>query len=216
MDTLILVLAAVLVGGLLFRYLLGRFVLSAHKPRLQHYFFAHRLLPQTIFADPVAVSMPLIITATDRAKPDGVELLETLWQQAHLDPVNEPALPWDATRYEVTCLSHPNNMVIVIPLPAPEHKAEAYFAAIVIDSPGMAAGRIRQLRYFVLELSAFRGGQPKTFLAEWSLKDPDDMSELDYQIHFEDVPPTIPAFLEKIETLLPAKLPVPGEAWNKK
>ena len=42
-------------------------------------------------------------------------------------------------------------MAIVVPLPEPINQAEAYYVVMVVDSPGMAAGHIRQLRYFVLE-----------------------------------------------------------------
>lgn len=186
-------------------YLGFRFGLIKRKPRIQHYVFAHKLLPRTLFDDPVGVVMPLVVTATDRSKPEGVELLRALWNEADVEREPHPVIEWDPSGYKVTCLSHPNNMVIVIPLPEPLHKAEAYYAVMVVDSPGMAVGHIRQLRYFVLEHLGMRGGLHKTYLSEWSPKGPE---ELEYKIHFENVQPTVPEVLSKIESLLPAKLPI--------
>ena len=184
-------------------YLGFRFGLIRRRPRIQHYVFAHKLLPRTLFDNPVGLVMPLVVTATDRSRPEGVELLRALWNDADVEPGVHPKIDWDPSGYLVTCLSHPNNMVIVIPLPEPLNKAEAYYAAMVVDSPGMAAGHIRQLRYFVLELMGMRGEHRKTCLSEWS---PKGSKELEYKIHFEDIQPSVPVLLSKIESLLPAKL----------
>jgi hypothetical protein len=83
------------------------------------------------------------------------------------------------------------------------NRAEAYYAVMVVDAPGMSAGKIRQLRYFVLEYVAMQKGQLRTYLAEWSPKDSED---LEYHIHAEDIPPSIPEVLKKIDSLLPKKL----------
>jgi hypothetical protein len=199
-----IILGVALIGVLLWFVLRSRSGMS-EKPRIQHYVFAHKLLPQTFFENPVGVVMPLIISATDRSKPDAAELLKALWQDSNVEAGAQP-IEWDPSAFEVTVLSHPNNTVAVIPLPPPLHKAEAHYVAMVFDGPGMAAGNIRQLRYFALEHSG--GDVPKTFLSEWSPGD----DELKYEIHFEDVEPTVAAFLEKIESLLPASLPLPGDA----
>ena len=200
-----IVLGLVLIGIWLWFILRSRSGMS-EKPRIQHYVFAHKLLPQTFFENPVGVIMPLIISATDRSKPEAVELLNALWQDSNVEAGAQP-IDWDPSAFEVTVLSHPNNTVAVIPLPPPLHKAEAHYVAMVFDGPGMAAGNIRQLRYFTLEHSG--GDVPKTFLSEWSAGKSDD---LEYEVHFEDVEPNVATFLEKIETLLPASLPIPGGA----
>ena len=150
------------------------------------------------------VVITLIRTATDRSHSEGVELLRALWNDADVDPAAHPKIDWDPSGYLVTCLLHPNNMVIVVPLPEPASKGEAYYVAMVADSPGMAAGNIRQLRYFTLEHGGSRRRQ-HTYLSEWSPKGPE---ELEYTIHFEDVPPLVPALLSKIESLLPDRLPI--------
>jgi hypothetical protein len=46
------------------------------------YDFAHKLLPRVFSDNPTGLVLPLIVTATDRSKPDGVDLMRALWNES--------------------------------------------------------------------------------------------------------------------------------------
>jgi hypothetical protein len=171
---------------------LGLFVVAvARLPRMHHWTFAHQLLPTQLFADPTSV-LDLLISPTG-ASEEGRRFLLQLWDQAGT------GVPPDGLAYSTEVLGHPNSTAFYIELPAPVKKPEAYFAAIVFDGPGLAAGNLRSLRYFVLEFHGFRDGSPKTLLGEWQDK---GQGSLAYADHGAGTAPTKDAFLARVQEIV--------------
>src|SRR5436190_2198872 len=152
--------------------------------RMQHYQFAHDVLPTQLFADPASVIVPLI--APDSSSPGGRELLLGLWEAAGQTSRDGIVVRSDGLDYTTDIFGHPNSTACLIQLPPPLKKPEAYFAAIVFDGPGLAVGTPRQLRYFVLEYHGEKNGAPKTLVGEWS---PKEDGKLQYSGHGSDTPP---------------------------
>ena len=127
------------------------------KPRLQHYLFAHKYLPDKLTESPQAV-------LTWLAGEKGVEHLKTRW--ALLPTIYQIAAedhvePNGIDRY----LLRPNedHTLIIIRFPEPIRMTEAYFASVLLNR------KKRIYRYFTLELSfSDQGGNiRKTVLGEW-------------------------------------------------
>jgi hypothetical protein len=169
-----------------------------HKPRLQFYMFVHRLLPELVFADAAGVVMPLVASATKRSDPQGVEMLRRIWAEADMsaDPADKVA--WDPKGFDVTVLENsPRTMVVVLPMPEPIKRAEAYHVVIAVDSVSMAVGEPTLLRYFVMELMSEKDGVKKTCLSEWRKGD----GELKYEL-IQEGGPELKWTMERIRELV--------------
>lgn len=164
--------------------------------RMQHYQFAHDVLPTQLFADPESVIMPLI--APDSTDPGGRDLLLALWEAAGETSRDGIVVLPDGLDYSADVFGHPNSTAFLIQLPPPLKKPEAFFAAIVFDGPGLAVGNLRQLRYFVLEYHGEKNGVPKTLVGEWSLKN----DKLKYSPHGSDTPPDLTAFTSRVREII--------------
>jgi hypothetical protein len=165
--------------------------------RMQHYQFAHDVLPTQLFADPASVIIPLI--APDSTSPGGRDSLLALWEAAGQTSGDGIVVPPDGLDYTTDVFGHPNSTACLIQLPQPLKKPEAYFAAIVFDGPGLAVGTPRQLRYFILEHHGDKNGTPKTLVGEWSLK---DNGKLKYSDHGSDTPPDMAAFTSRVREII--------------
>jgi hypothetical protein len=165
--------------------------------RMQHYQFAHDVLPTQLFADPASVIIPLI--APESANPGGRDFLLELWEAAGQTAGDGILVPPDGLDYSTDVFGHPNSTACLIRLPPPLKKPEAYFAAIVFDGPGLAVGTPRQLRYFVLEHHGEKNGSPKTLVGEWS---PKGEGKLTYASHGSDTPPDLAAFVSRVRQII--------------
>lgn len=165
--------------------------------RMQHYSFAHDVLPTQLFAAPTSVIIPLI--APETTKPGGRNLLLTLWEAAGQCSQDGIVVPPDGLDYTTDVFGHPNSTACLIQLPPPLKKPEAYFAAIIFDGPGLAVGAPRQLRYFVLEHHGDNNGAPKTLIGEWT---PKGDNKLKYSEHGSGTPPDLAAFTNKVRQII--------------
>ncbi len=145
--------------------------------RRHHYGFAHQVLRDLLFADPMR-----FFAALD--DPRGPELLRRAWREFGKqfpadDRVEIDGL--DCTKHELTSgLWCP---VILVTLPPPQEVAEAVYAAAVLGGDA---------RYFTLEHGiSLAGDTPRTVLCEW---------QRGTHLNYGDGPPATPAaFLAAIE-----------------
>jgi hypothetical protein len=96
------------------------------------------------------------IHAADRADFD--EFLNSLWTRVGEDLPPEDRVGPEGI--EVKKHTSPSQEVVVVALPRPEHGAEAYFVAVVVEPSGST-------RYFTLEHSWNLDDSPRTVLCEW-------------------------------------------------
>lgn len=168
-----------------------------HRARMQHYIFAHQLLPSQMFAQPESVLLPMI--SEKGFCPEGREHLLQFWQAAGENLSERDLVSHEGLTYSVEVLGHPNSTAYLVELPQPKMKPEAYFALMVFDAPGLCCGTIRQLRYFVLEHWGEENGLPKTHLGEWV---PKDNGSLKYVSHGSDIPPEKDMLMAKVEQII--------------
>ena len=165
--------------------------------RIQHYQFAHRLLPEQLFADPVAVLVPLV-SATGFSN-EGREHLLRFWEAAGQDCSGNHLVASDSLTYSMTVLGHPNSTAFLIELPPPVKKPEAYYVLIVFDAPGLTCGTVRHLRYFVLQYDGQKNGTPKTSMCEWK---PKADGKLEYVSLGEGPPPDKGEFMTRVQQII--------------
>lgn len=155
---------------------------DAHEDDLreQHYVFAHRLLPDRVFADPEGF-------ATIMRQPDARDWLVRLWERAGDEARGSNRPPLAADGLDVVI----DNDRVVVTMPPPEAPIEAYAATVV--------RRDARWRYLVLE----RLGGPwdaRAVLCEWL---PNDM-HLNHSLMTagtRDAPPRLNEFLALVENL---------------
>ncbi len=167
--------------------------------RMQHYVFAHQLMPAQMFAEPFAVLAPMV-DAKGFSKQGREHLLE-FWDAAGAGCSGKHLVPSDAVTYKMAVLGHPNSTAFLVELPPPVKKPEAYYVAMVFDSPGLAANRIRHLRYFTLEYHGIKNGTPKTWVSEWK---PEEDGGLEYVDHGEGPAPDKKEFLLRVQKIIKA------------
>ncbi len=133
-------------------------------PRDQHYLFAHRVVRDIFFKDPLSFLAFL-------ASPEGPGKLRGLWDAIGEDCAKQsgtPALSADGLRvHTVRIAGYP---AAVIELPEPRGITEAHFvAAILLVDP--AAERLPEkpsARYLTLEKGFHLEGGERTVLCEWA------------------------------------------------
>lgn len=135
---------------------------SDPRPRRQHYWFAHRLLPQVVFHDP-ARFLAAIAGGHD-------VILHRLWEQA---PADGPPIPPVGLGAAVVPVA--GRRCAVVAFPPPAGTVEAYFAGVV-EPAEAGTGPAGEWRYFVLEKStpasrqagaAVAAGGADAVLCEW-------------------------------------------------
>jgi hypothetical protein len=195
-------IALIILLGLVVLVIAFIFVARRGLARMQHYQFAHDLLPSELFANPASVILPLI--APDSATPGGRDMLLALWEEAGRRSGDGIVVPPDGLDYTTDVFGHPNATACLIQLPPPLKKPEAYFAAIIFDGPGLAVGAPRQLRYLVLEHHGDNNGTPRTLVGEWSAK---DNGKLTYSEHGTGIAPDMTSFAARVREIV-EKTPV--------
>lgn len=139
-------------------------------PRLTHYLFAHRYLPNEILHTP-AQFLRLA------RRPDAEEQLQHGWKltdfRASRQSKGAPPLAADGLRCEVRDV--PNYTIILVTLPKPERFAEAYFVAGLIGpAPPRRWGLFAvepTSHVFTLEHARPEAdGSPRTVLGAWDLR----------------------------------------------
>ena len=86
------------------------------------------------------------------------EFVGSLWSRIGDEfPVEERVQPVGIDVHKHTL---PSREIVVVVLPKPEHGAESYFVALVVEANGSA-------RYFTLEHSWNLDDSPRTVLGEW-------------------------------------------------
>ena len=178
-----------------------------HRARMQHYIFAHQLLPAQMFADPATVLVPMV-SETGYSEEGRAHLLQ-FWEAAGEGQSGDDVVRADGLTYSMEVLGHPNSTAFFVTLPPPVKKSEAHFVLMVFDAPGLCVGTPRQLRYFVLENYGERDGALKTQLGEWVAKDD---GSLKYADHGEGLPATKEAFMAKVEEIIRASGSQPAAA----
>jgi hypothetical protein len=182
----VLIGVVVLIG---IAWFLGLMFLRA---RMQHYVFAHQLLPGQLFDKPVAVLAPMV--SAEGFSAEGREHLLMFWEAAGEGFSGKDLVSPEALTYSMEVLGHPNSTAFFIPLPPPLKKTEAHFALMVFDAPGLCCDQVRHLRYFVLE----HYGET-TQLGEWVGKENGD---LEYKDHGGGLPPEKEPFLAKVQEII--------------
>jgi hypothetical protein len=163
--------------------------------REQHYTFAHRLLPQAIFSDPIAF-LDVI------SGPSGAEALREAWTQAG------PAfgMPPDGLAAETRVVGE--QVLVVITLPPPACTTEAYFVAAVLRArEAQDDGQEVEARVFTLEYSDPSDGVPDAerahgdravaLLCEWTATG-------EHRNHGQAVEPTVDRFVAAVMGCLAA------------
>lgn len=204
----VIVVVAIPVLMIVFRGIVGLIadivIARGGSQRMQHYAFAHVVLPYELFLSTDSIIFPLIKLDSSQ-NPDGRDFLVSLWDLAG-KPAGYGVVPPDGLDYTIEVFSHPNSTAFLIQLPMPMKKPEAYFAAIVCDLPGLATGKPRQLRYFVLEYHGEKNGAPKTLLGEWMRA---RNGGLKYAAHGSNTPPDMASFQRKVQEIIAASDSMP-------
>lgn len=187
----------IITGTLLFIVTIFFVASSFFRVRMQHYNFAHRLLPQEMFNGPADVLVPML--SAKGFSEEGREHLLGFWEAAgeRIPPKN--LVPADSLTYSMEVLGHPNSTAYLITLPPPLKKMEAYFALLVFDGPGLVCDKFRHLRYFVLEHRGLKNGVASASIGEWKPK-PD--GSLEYTDHGCGLPPDKQAFMSKVQQII--------------
>ena len=167
------------------------------RTRLQHYIFAHQLLPSQMFADPVTVLAPMV--SSNGYSDEGHSHLLEFWETAGEGLSEKDLASSDSLSYSMVMLGHPNAMAYLVTLPPPIKKTEAYFILMVFDAPGLACGKVRYLRYFILEYFGKKKEIPKTRIGEWI---PKENGNLEYVEHCSGIPPSKETFMEKVQQII--------------
>lgn len=205
MKVAILIILGVLVVGTI-AWVVGFIFFRA---RMQHYLFAHQLLPSQMFADPVTVLGPMA-SATGSSEEGRGHLLQ-FWEAAGEGHSGQDLVSPDSLTYSTEVLGHPNSTAYLVTLPPPAKKSEAHFALMVFDAPGLCCGTVRHLRYFVLEHHGQSNGMPKTLVGEWT---PKGDGSLKYADHGAGTPPDRESFLLRVEQIIEASGSQPKAASN--
>src|SRR4051794_7368698 len=95
------------------------------RARMQHYIFAHQLLPTQMFADPVRV-LGTLASGTG-SSDEGRAALHALWAAAGEGLSGEDVVSPEALTYSTEVLGHPNSTAYLVTLPPPVKKTEAHF-----------------------------------------------------------------------------------------
>ena len=170
-----------------------------YRARMQHYIFAHQLLPSQMFAEPTSVLAPMVSSTGFSA--DGREHLLKFWEAAGEGQSGNDLVNSDSLTYSMEVLGHPNSTAFLITLPPPQKKTEAHFALLVFDAPGLCCDAVRHLRYFVLEHYGEKNGTIKTNLGEWTAKDGGDLKYVD---HGTGTAPDKLAFMTRVQEIIEA------------
>jgi hypothetical protein len=166
------------------------------RARMQHYVFAHQTLPSSVFENHQVILTPLV-SAKGSSSEGRMHLLK-LWQVAAEGLPEQDLVSGDTLAYSMVVLGHPNSTAFFIQLPKAERKTEAHFSLIVFDAPGLSVGKVRHLRYFVLENYGEADGKPKTNLGEWVRKG----DGLKYVDHGKGTPADKAAFMAAVEKIV--------------
>lgn len=193
-------IAIFVVLGVLVACVVGWFIaFLRYRARMQHYIFAHQLLPSQMFAEPAAVLAPMV--SPTGFSSEGRDHLLRFWEAAGEGQTGGDLASPDALTYSMEVLGHPNSTAFFVELPPPEKKTEAHFALMVFDAPGLCHSTVRHLRYFVLEHYGQQNGAPKTQLGEWTSKDD---GSLKYADHGAGPPPEKEAFMARVQEIIEA------------
>ena len=127
------------------------------EPRLYHYIFAHRYLPEKLRENPSGVRMWL-------TGEKGVEHLKIRWgllRMAYKVNPDDYFEPEGMNRYILR--PTPNHTIIIVQFPPPKRMTEAFYGAIVFWPDN-------RYRYFTLELTEGMSpdGSPRTVVGEWA------------------------------------------------
>jgi hypothetical protein len=171
--------------------------LICYRARMQHYIFAHQLLPLQMFAEPVAVLAPML--SPTGFSPEGREHLLRFWEAAGEGHSDKDLVSPDELTYSMEVLGHPNSTAYFVTLPTPVKKTEAHFALMVFDAPGLCCDALRHLRYFVLEHYGQKNGVPKTQLSEWTPKEDGSLTHVD---HGTGTLPDKASFMARVQEII--------------
>ena len=168
-----------------------------YRARMQHYVFAHQLLPAQLFAEPLAVLAPMV--SPTGFSPEGREHLLRFWEAAGDGYGDKDLVAPDSLTYSMVVLGHPNSTAFLVTLPTPAKRTEAHFALMVFDAPGLCFNAVRHLRYFVLENYGQKNGIPKTQLGEWT---PTADGGLKYVDHGTGTPPDKASLMARVQEII--------------
>ena len=129
---------------------------------MQHYLFAHVLLPGELFAEP-GLFLETLLSPTGR-RPEGARFLTQVWAEAGVQATDRVTVSAEGLDYSSELLGTPRAMVYLVRLPTPQRIAEAHFVAVVFDSIAYMAEEDAAPRYFTLECSK---PETATVLGEW-------------------------------------------------
>lgn len=151
------------------------------KPRLHHYTFAHKALPDLLNSNPQEVLDLMGEHGLGKLKANWGILGMGIQAQGHeFVPDGEVHKMGDVVKGKdpfntENCLNRfvegltAECFAIIIQLPKPQRRAEAYFVAVVVWLDN--TGNYRDHRYFTLELTDIKdGNSPETVFCEWSAK----------------------------------------------
>jgi hypothetical protein len=171
------------------------------QPRMQHYMFAHDVVPRAVLADPVACLPHLLLNGLSVATKN--QLLVGWWDEAKQSAPLGAGIPLEQMKYRTEVLGHPNATAFVIEMPPVAKPREAIAIVVVADGPGLAAGKLRLTRYFTLE--ANKAGDAS--ISEWVQKAP---GKLGYREHVKHCGRDIGAFLESVQNIVHADGSMPA------
>jgi hypothetical protein len=165
--------------------------------RTLHYLFAHRVLPDLAFEDPLQFMAIL-------AAPDAEQKLHELWMTVGRTLAEGQGGARQVPSSEglsVTRTRLAGRACAVIEMPRPEAEAEAYYVAAVLDhnldqSRAAPPEAKPQLFYYTLEkATSLSDGSDRTMLSRWS-------SKTDHASLGDGPPAETKAFLEAVEGMV--------------
>ena len=165
---------------------------ARNQPRRQHYLFAHVVLRQLAFENPMAVVGSL-------HSPKAGELLAMVWKDVteRVREAGEPT-PLDGSELRAEGMLLGGFPCVIVTMPPPVATTEAHFVALVLHlrpGAGKNAPEKPELSYFTLEKGFSTDGSDRTVLCAWSA----DQAHSNYG---DGPEPTVPAFARAVEAML--------------
>lgn len=160
--------------------------LSTLRPRMQHYTFAHKALPQIFFADPARMLESL-------AAPDGEGRLKRLWRDVG-ERVEGGAVV-DAGPIRLSPVTVGGRTGFIVELPPPITGPEAYAVMLLAAAPGKPARYFTAERLFQLPDMPGRLPEDTAVVGEW-------FADGQRRAHDRQLPPSATGFVEAVRQLL--------------
>lgn len=160
--------------------------LATLRPRMQHYTFAHKALPQIFFANPARMLESL-------AAPGAEERLRRLWRD--VGERVEGGAVIDPAPIRLAAVTVGARRGFIVDLPPPVAGPEAYAVMLLDGVPGQPERYFTAERLFQLPDLPERLPDETAIIGEW-------FADGQRRAHDRQLPPSDPGFIEAVRQLL--------------